>query len=177
MAVEIEKPLDGTSWHLLQELQQNARLTYTELGQRVGLSLPAVAERVRKMEEAGIITGYHAEVNLAKLGVPVQAIIHLQGIGGQSCRRAVAQVSELPEVLECYRVTGSDSIIVKIAATSLDHLASVIDQLSLSGVPTTSILRAKPMKRHMIPHEILERGDEGNDEEEMGNGPHSVERS
>ena len=159
MAVESEKPLDETGWHLLQELQQNARRSYTELGQRVGLSLPAVAERVRKMEEAGIVTGYHAEVNMAKLGLPVQAIIHLHSIGGQSCRHAVSRVSELPEVLECYRVTGNDSIFVKVVATSLDHLARVIDQLSLSGIPATSIIRSRPMRRHTLPREILERGE------------------
>ncbi|GLV59322.1 AsnC family transcriptional regulator [Dictyobacter sp. S3.2.2.5] len=158
MSLETEKLLDETGWRLLQELQQNARLSYTELGQRIGLSLPSVAERVRKMEDAGIITGYHAEVNLSKLGMPVQAIIQLQGIGGQSCRNAVAQVWELPEVLECSRVTGNDSIIVKVVATSLDHLARVIDQLSLSGVPSTSIIRTRPMQRHLIPSEILARG-------------------
>ncbi len=157
MALENERLLDETGWLLLQELQQHARLSYTELGQRVGLSLPAVAERMRKMEEAGIITGYHAEVNMAKLGMPVQAIIHLQGIGGQSCRHAVSRVREIPEVLECYRVTGNDSIFVKVVATSLDHLARVIDQLSLSGIPATSIIRSRPMKRYMLPREILER--------------------
>ncbi len=67
MTLESEKILDETGWRLLQELQHNARLSYTELGQRVGLSLPSVAERVRKMEEVGIITGYHAEVDLTKL--------------------------------------------------------------------------------------------------------------
>jgi Lrp/AsnC family transcriptional regulator, leucine-responsive regulatory protein len=160
MTLESKKLLDETGWHILQELQQNARISYTQLGQRVGLSLPSVAERIGKMEEAGIITGYHAEVNLAKLGIPVLAIVHLQGIGGQSCSRAVAQVSEIPEVLECSRVTGNDSIIVKVVATSLDHLARVIDQLSLSGIPTTSLIRAKPMKRHTIPQEILARGED-----------------
>lgn len=158
MALEIEKLLDETGWRLLQELQEHARLSYTELGQRVGLSLPSVAERVRKLEEAGIITGYHAEVDLAKLGMPVHAIIHIQGIGGQNCLHAVSQVRELPEVLECYRITGNDSIAVKVVAISLDHLARVIDQLSRYGIPATSIVRAKPMKRHAIPHEILERG-------------------
>ncbi len=163
MTLEVEKLLDETGWHLLQELQQHARLSYTELGQRVGLSLPSVAERVRKMEEAGIITGYHAEVNLAKLGMPVLAMVHLQGIGGQSCRHAVAQISEIPEVLECFRVTGNDSIIVQVVATSIDHLAKVIDQLSLSGIPATSIIRAQPMKRHTTPHEIIARAEDGED--------------
>jgi Lrp/AsnC family leucine-responsive transcriptional regulator len=163
MAVESEKLLDETGWHLLHELQQNARLSYTELGQRVGLSLPAVAERVRKLEEAGIITGYHAEVNLSKLGIPVQAVINLKGIGGQSCSHAVSQVCKIPEVLECSRVTGSDSIVVTVVATSLDHLARVIDQLSLYGIPATSIVRSRPLKRHTVSHEILERGEESED--------------
>src|SRR5918911_261260 len=156
MALENERLLDATGWRLLQELQQNARLSYTELGQRVGLSLPAVTERVRKMEEAGIITGYHAEVNLAKVGLPVLAIIHLESIGGQSCTYAVSQVSKIPEVLESYRVTGSDSIIVQVAATSVDHLTRVIDQLSVYGIPATSLVRSGPFKRHAIPQEIFE---------------------
>jgi len=82
--------------------------------------------------------------------MPVQAIIHLQAIGGQSCRQAVSQVSEIPEVIECYRVTGNDSIIVKVIATTVDHLARVIDQLSRYGIPSTSIVRSRPMKRHTI---------------------------
>ncbi|QBD75945.1 Lrp/AsnC family transcriptional regulator [Ktedonosporobacter rubrisoli] len=163
MTLEIEKLLDETGWRLLQELQESARLSYTELGQRVGLSIPSVTERIRKMEEAGIITGYHAEVNLSKLGIPIQTIIHLQGIGGHSCSHAVAKVSEIPEVLECYRETGGDGIMVKVVATSLDHLARVVDQLSLYGIPTTTVLRSRPMKRHVVPHEILERA---KDEEE-----------
>jgi Lrp/AsnC family transcriptional regulator, leucine-responsive regulatory protein len=160
MALENAKRLDETGWRLLQELRRNARLSYAELGRRVGLSLPSVTDRVRKMEEAGIITGYQAEIDLAKLDIPVLAIVHLRGIGGRSCQEAVARVTEIPETLECYRVTGDDSIIVKVAATSLDHLARVIDQLSLSGVPSTSIVRSKPMKRQTIPHEILERGED-----------------
>lgn len=106
---------------------------------RVGLSLPSVTERVRKMEEAGTITGYQAEVDLARLGMPALAIVHLRSIGGQSCQQAVARVTEIPETLECYRLTGDDSIIVKVAATSLDHLARVIDQLSLPGVPRAPV--------------------------------------
>lgn len=160
MALEGDVALDATSWRLLEELQQRGRLTYTELGQRVGLSLPAVAERVRRLEEAGIITGYHAEVNLSKLGMPVQALVHLHSIGGQSCTRAVSQVSAIPEVIECARVTGDDSIIMKVIATSLDHLARVIDQLSLHGVPTTSILRSNPFRKRPIPQDILARADD-----------------
>lgn len=150
MTLEIEKLLDETGWRLLEQLQQNARLSYTELGQRVGLSLPAVAERIRRMEEAGIITGYHAEVNIAKVGLPVVAIIRLENIGGRTCANAVAEISVIPEVLECYRVIGSDSIVVKVAVTSVDHLARVLDQLSEHGIPSTSIVQSQSIKRPVV---------------------------
>ena len=101
MTLEVEKLLDETGWRLLQELQQDGRLSYSELGKRVALSSPAVADRMRRMEDAGIIAGYHAEVDTARLGLPVVAIVRLGSIGGQSCQRAVAQVSAIPEELAC----------------------------------------------------------------------------
>jgi Lrp/AsnC family transcriptional regulator, leucine-responsive regulatory protein len=158
MALELAKLLDETSWLLLQELQQNARLSYSELGQRVGLSAPAVAERMRKIEEAGIITGYHAEVNLARIGLPVMAIIRLGSVAGQSCSRVASSASEIPEVLECYRVTGSDSVIIKAVAASVDHLERIIDQLTALGLPATSIVLSRPMERRTITREIVDRG-------------------
>lgn len=156
MALEIEKLLDETGWLLLQELQQNARLSYSELGQRVGLSSPAVADRMRRMEEAGIITGYRAEVNLARLGLPTLAIIRLRIFPGQDCRRIAAQASQIPEVLECYRITGSDSVVVKVVAASVEHLEKVVDQLSRLGQPTTSLIFSKPMEARIITHKMLE---------------------
>jgi Lrp/AsnC family transcriptional regulator, leucine-responsive regulatory protein len=172
MALEIEKMLDETGWLLLQELQQNARLSYSELGQRVGLSAPAVAERMHKMEEAGIITGYRAEVNMSKLGLPVTAIIRLSSIAGQSCNHVARQVSEIPEVLECYRVTGSDAVVTKIIATSVDHLERIIDQLTLHGLPTTSIVLSKPTQRRIITRALVERGEK----EEDGHLPNEAYR-
>lgn len=159
MALEIEKMLDTTGWLLLQELQQNARLSFSELGQRVGLSAPAVADRIHRMEEAGIITGYRAEVNVGKLGLPVLAIIRLGSVAGQSCTTVARRVSEFPEVLECYRVTGSDSVVIKVVAASVAHLERIIDQLSMYGLPTTSIVLSKPTQKKMITHEMIERGD------------------
>jgi Lrp/AsnC family leucine-responsive transcriptional regulator len=160
MALEIEKLLDRTGWRLLNELQQNARLTYTELGQRVGLSLPAVTDRIRRMEAAGILRGYHAEVDLERVGLPVQAIVRLESIGGRSCDYVASQANQIPEVLECYRVIGEDSIVVNVVATSVNHLTRVIDQLSHYGIPTTSIVRSRPMKRHSLSPEILEPADD-----------------
>jgi Lrp/AsnC family transcriptional regulator, leucine-responsive regulatory protein len=160
MSLEIERLLDDTGWQLLQELQQNARLSYSELGQRVGLSSPAVADRMRRMEEAGIISAYRAEVNLPKLGLPVLAVIRVGSHSSQSCTYIAAQVSEIPEVLECYRVSGTDAVVILVAAASVDHLGRIVDQLSLHGLPTTSLVFSKPYKRHIITRELLERGEE-----------------
>jgi len=150
MALEIEKMLDTTGWQLLQALQQNARLSYSELGQRVGLSSPAVAERIRRMEDAGIISGYHAEINLAKVGFPVTAIIRLTTAPGERCSRFTGFVENIPEVLTCYRVTGSDALIMKVMASSIEHLEALIDQLSAHGQLITSLVLSTPVTRRII---------------------------
>ena len=163
MTLEIEKMLDETGWQLLQELQQNARLSYSELGQRVGLSAPAVADRIHRMEEAGIISGYRAEVNLSKLGLPVTAIIRLGNVPGQNCNLIAPRVSEIPEVLECYRVTGGDAVVAKVAATSVDHLTRIIDHLNLYGSPITSMILSKPTQPRVISRALVERGEQEED--------------
>jgi Lrp/AsnC family transcriptional regulator, leucine-responsive regulatory protein len=150
MALEIEKLLDDTGWQLLRALQQNARLSYSELGQRVGLSSPAVAERIRRMEDAGIISGYHVELNRSKLGYPITAIIRMSTSPGDQCTRFATFVQEIPEVLECYRVTGSDSLIMKVMASSVEHLESLIDRLSAHGQLTTSMVLSAPVTRRVV---------------------------
>ncbi len=150
MALEIEKLLDDTGWQLLRALQQNARLSYSELGQRVGLSSPAVAERIHRMEDAGIIIGYHAEINRSKLGYPITAIIRMSTSPGDQCTRFATFVQDIPEVLDCYRVTGSDSLIVKVMASSVEHLESLIDRLSAHGQLTTSMVLSAPVTKRIV---------------------------
>ena len=156
--LEIDKLLDETGWRLLEELQENARLSYSELGLRVGLSSPAVAERMRRMEEAGLVTGYHAEVNLAALGLPVTAVIRLASIPGQNCSRTAAEVNAIPEVIECYRVTGSDAVIATVVATSVDHLETIIDGITQHGSPTTALVLSHPRQRRTITQELVTKG-------------------
>ena len=157
MALENEKLLDETGWQLLHELQQNARLSFSELGQRVGLSSPAVAERVRKMEDAGIITGYRAEVDSEKLGFPVMAIVRMTSLArsgkyaGTSAKQVVTLVNQFPEVIECYRATGSDITMMLVIATSVGHLDDVIDRLGELGQTTTSILLSPPIIKKITP--------------------------
>lgn len=149
MALDIEKLLDETGWHILQALQENARLSFSELGQRVGLSSPAVAERVRRMEDAGIIKGYHAEINTARVGYPITAIIRMN-TPGERCTRFTPFAQEMSEVLECYRVTGSDSLVMKVMASSVEHLEAIIDRLSAHGELTTSIVLSTPVTKRLI---------------------------
>src|SRR2546430_6727276 len=157
MTLEIEKLLDDTGWQLLQALQCNARLSYSELGQRVGLSSPAVAERIHRMEDAGIISGYHVEINRSKLGYPITAIIRMSTSPGDQCSRFATFVQEIPEVLECYRVTGSDSLIMKVMASSVEHLEALIDQFSAHGQLTTSIVLSTPVKRRIVTQRVETR--------------------
>jgi Lrp/AsnC family transcriptional regulator, leucine-responsive regulatory protein len=149
MIGDIERLLDETGWQILRELQQNARLSFSELGQRVGLSSPAVTERVRRMEDAGIIKGYHAEVDPAKLGFPIMAFTRMSA-AGTTCSQTTAAVRDIPEVLECYRVTGGDSLVAKFVVTSVEHLERLIDQLSGYGQSTTSIVLSAPVAKRII---------------------------
>jgi Lrp/AsnC family leucine-responsive transcriptional regulator len=151
MTLEIEKLLDETGWRILQALQENARLSFSELGLRVGLSSPAVAERVRRLEDAGIIKSYRAEIDTTKVGYPITAIIRMQ-VQGDRCTRFSAYVQDMPEVLECYRVTGSDSLIMKVMVSCVEHLEAILDRLSAHGQLTTSIvLSAAVTKRTIVP--------------------------
>src|SRR5712691_1441137 len=100
MTLEIERLLDETGWRILQALQENARLSFSELGQRVGLSSPAVAERLRRLEDAGIIKGYRAEIDTKKVGYTITAIFRLQ-VQEEKVPRFTANGRKTPEVFEC----------------------------------------------------------------------------
>jgi Lrp/AsnC family leucine-responsive transcriptional regulator len=160
MTLEIERLLDETGWQLLQELQNNARLPYSELGQRVGLSSPAVAERIHKMEEAGIITAYRAEVNPSLLGLPITAIMRMSVYAGESLARFTALAKDIPEVMECYRVTGGDSYILKIIVSTVEHLEALIDRLAEHGQVTTSIVLSAPVSKRIVTRELYMREQE-----------------
>ena len=105
MTEESERLLDDVGWRLLRLLQEDARLSFKELGRRVGLAPSSVAERIHRMEEAEILLGYHAEINLEKIGLPVMAFIRMNTAGQNSARIALL-LRDMPEILECYRLTG-----------------------------------------------------------------------
>src|SRR6267378_6976764 len=144
-----DKLLDQIGWKLLQELQINGRLSYAELGRRVGLTTPAVVERVKRMEEAGIIVGYHADIDPMKVGMPITAFIRMSVVG-DVFTRITSVVKNSPEVVECHRGTGADSFIMKVHVHSVEHLESLIDRLTPYGTTSTSIVLSSPVERREI---------------------------
>jgi Lrp/AsnC family leucine-responsive transcriptional regulator len=140
--------LDAIAWKILECLQRNARLTFAELGRKVGLSTPAVAERVHRMEEAGVITGYHAGVNMAKLGVPIRILMRLTIPGGDlQISRTVSAIKELLEISRCHRITGHESFVIEADVVSIRHMEALIDRLSALGATSTSTVLSSPVER------------------------------
>jgi len=149
MTLDNNRLLDPTSWHILSLLQEDARLSYNELGRRVGLTPPAVAERVRRMEDAGVIAGYHADVRPDKIGLPLMAIIRINAAGGR-CAAVAGLSTTIPEIVECHRITGNDSYIMKVAVADVAHLEALLDRLTPYGDLTTSIVLSSPVMRRSI---------------------------
>jgi Lrp/AsnC family transcriptional regulator, leucine-responsive regulatory protein len=136
--------MDAIDRELLAALQDDARLTYAELGRRVGLSAPALAERVRRLETSGVITGYHASVDLKRAGYGIVAIVRLSSpleLAPQLERLAV----DTPEVLEFHRVTGTEGFVMKVGVTSIEHLDAVVHKFLPYGQTTTSIVLSSPV--------------------------------
>jgi len=150
MTNDAEKLLDDTGWELLYALQQNARSSYAELGRRVGLTPPAVADRIRRFELAGIITGYHAEVNPAKLGLGLTVIIRFQSTRTAPPDQLLSLVSACPEVFECHRVTGDDCMTLTAVVASVEHLDALITRLTPYGASYTSIVLSSPLHHRAI---------------------------
>jgi Lrp/AsnC family leucine-responsive transcriptional regulator len=139
-----DSPLDETNRRLLAELQRDGRLSLAELGRRVGLTPPAVAERLQRLESQQVIRGYRAELDPVALGYALTAIIRIR-----PAPRELQKVAELakatPEVVECLRITGEDCYLIKAHLRSVAHLEEVIDQFVLYGQTTTSIVQSSPV--------------------------------
>ncbi|WP_030304016.1 Lrp/AsnC family transcriptional regulator [Streptomyces katrae] len=146
--------LDVTDWAILAEVQRDGRIPFTELARRVNLSASATKERVRRLEEAEVITGYRAEVNPERTGYPVMAVVRLKypgpGTRHQPLRRLL---EERPEILECLRTTGDDCYVMKVVATSMAHLEEIVDELAEFGSTTTNLVlsRTLPLRGPGVP--------------------------
>jgi Lrp/AsnC family leucine-responsive transcriptional regulator len=136
--------LDDVNIQLLKVLQQEPHLTMTELGRRVAMSAPAVTERVRRMEEAGIILGYRLDINPVPLGLPITIYVRIRPNPGQLPR--VAELArQIPEIVECHRITGEDCFILKAYIPAMEQLDQLLDRFLLYGSTTTSIVQSSPV--------------------------------
>jgi Lrp/AsnC family leucine-responsive transcriptional regulator len=140
--------MDAIDRQLVGMLQDNARLTFKELGQAVHLSSTAAAERVRRLEEAGVIAGYAARVDPAKAGYPIRTYIRLRTSADQY-PRFLALLEDLPEILECHHVTGDDSFLILAALGSMEELEGLIARISPFGETSTALVLSTPLKREV----------------------------
>src|SRR5690348_16291154 len=143
-------PLDATDLQIIGELAQDRRISFAELGRRVSLSSPAVTERVRRLEQIGVITGYRAEIDPRALGYSITAIVRVKTAVRQLSKIA-ALAAEIPQIEECLRITGEDCFYMKLHLGSIEELPSVLDRFLLYGETTTSIVNATPVPRRAPP--------------------------
>ena len=131
--------MDSLNWKILKCLQENARLSNAEIGRRVGITSPAVSERIKKMEDAGIIRGYHAHIAPIEAGYQLKAIITLRAFMGM-LKPFLEKVKTYDEVLNCYRITGNENIVMEVILKNQKHLENFIDQLIIYGETKTQIV-------------------------------------
>jgi Lrp/AsnC family leucine-responsive transcriptional regulator len=147
--VHDEKLLDDAGVQILRNLQENARISFSELGRAVGLSSPAVAERVRRLEETGYIKGYRAIVAPEKIGFPITAYVNMRD-GVYKLKDMDDIIGTTPEIVEMHHLSGSDGIMLKVLVSSVVHLESVLNKLNNFGETTTSILLSSPVSSHAL---------------------------
>jgi Lrp/AsnC family leucine-responsive transcriptional regulator len=139
-----DQQLDATNRRLILALQDDARLSLAELGRRVGLTAPAVGERLARLEQAGVIRGYHADIDPRALGYGLSVVLRIR-----PAARMIHKVAELardtPEVTECHRVTGEDCFVMRLHVRDVVHLEELIDRFVLYGQTTTSIVQSSPV--------------------------------
>jgi len=146
--------LDPTDIAMLEQLQADGRVTIAELGRRVGLSQPATAERMKRLEERGIVGGYTARINPAAVGLPMTAIVRLRTTH-EHIAACLALFETLPNVIEVFRLTGEDCFFLKVLVSRPEELEPIVDSIARYGAVTTSLVlrqeKPKPIARSLIP--------------------------
>ncbi|MHB1021158.1 MAG: Lrp/AsnC family transcriptional regulator [Acidobacteriaceae bacterium] len=145
--------IDSIDRKILQELALDARISFAELGRKVGLSPSATAERVRQLESLELIQGYHAVVNLEAFGFTVVAFVRLT-CDGARYRPFLKFLPTLDAVQECYHLTGGDAFLLKVNLASIAQLEELIEKLLPYGTPTTSVVLSAPLKRNQNFHAL-----------------------
>lgn len=142
--------LDRYEAQILTLLQSNSRLSHAEIGRRIGLSPSAVAERIRTLEAEEVICGYTAVVDAARVGFGLTAMVTMT-CDGERCRKLPAEVERFPEVIECHRLTGDASAILKVVVPSIAALEAVVDKLAPYGKPSTALVLSTPFVHRPLP--------------------------
>lgn len=142
--------IDALDLRILTELQADARVSFAELGRRVGLSAPAVADRVRQLEESGVITGYRAEVDPRAVGFPVTVMVRIRP-AVRELRRVAKIAKEIPQIVECYRMTGDDCFYFTMHLRTVAELEPILDLFTPYGHTTTSLIHTAPVPRRPLP--------------------------
>ena len=145
-----EGVLDEVNLRILAELQDSPRLPMAELARRIGMSAPSVTERVQRLERAGVIAGYRLDIDPAAVGLPVTAFARIRPMPG-SLPKIAELAAELPEVTECYRITGEDCFLIKLHAPAIAQLEATLDRFLAYGNTTTSIVVSTPVPRRPPP--------------------------
>lgn len=141
--------LDSLNWKILECLQQNARQSNTEIARKVGISSPAVAERIKKMEDIGLIEGYYAKVSHFETGHQLKAIITLRAFMGR-LKPFLQIVPNFDEVVNCYRITGNENIVMEVVLNNQKHLEQFIDKLITYGETRTHIVLSNVVENNPI---------------------------
>jgi Lrp/AsnC family transcriptional regulator, leucine-responsive regulatory protein len=141
--------MDKLSWTILSALQENARTSFADIGRKVGLSAPAVAERIQKLEEGNVIKGYHAALSYEGVGYSMTAIIAFSAHSGNTAP-FIKYIEQVQEVLECHRVTGNYCLYMKVAFKSPKHLEELINKFNTFGETTTSVILSSPVEHRVI---------------------------
>jgi len=144
----ISKAIGELNAAILRELEQDARMSITEIGKRVGLSGPAVSERIKKMEDEGIITGYTTHIDYDLIGLTVNAFITLKS--SLTHAGVIKKIEEIPEILECYSITGHNCLMMKVAAPTTKRLETIIGQLQQFGETNTSIILSEAFEKRGV---------------------------
>ena len=152
--------MDEVNVRLLELLQADPRLTMAELARQVSMSAPAVTERVRRLEERGVIAGYRLQVDAKALGLPIAAYVRVRP-GPRHLQKIAELALALPEVVECHRVTGEDCFLMKVHVSAVDQLETILDVFLPYGQTTTSIVQSSPVPLRGLPLPCTNGSDEG----------------
>jgi len=141
--------LDATDWAIIGEIQRDARLSFNQIAKRVNLSAPSVAARIRRLEQAGVVEGYHARLNPTAVGLPVTAFLQLHCHPGR-CLLKTSAADRFPEIVEIHRLSGDSCTMVKVRTASMAHLSSLLERIGEHADANSHIVLETPLEHRTL---------------------------